>query len=515
MKRVGSVKAVFAVAFATVLLASSFDTAWTARAPFRNASVDPSLSAGEVALLHTTAGHAGALSSKLAELGAVDIDTESAVDTVIARLSNQALAAIAADPTVTVATRDIAVSAAGGGWNNPGFENDDDNGSSTERSGVAASASASLLAIRAPLAWTRTTGRGVTVAVMDTGIADHADLPRGKVVARRDFVRDGSSLQDAGGHGTFVAGVIAANGATKGVAPDAKLVSLRVLDANGSGTFAGVARAFNWLLQNSGRYGIKVLNLSWGAPQASSYHRDILSAMTESAWFAGVTVIAAAGNAGPSAGTVTTPASDPFVIAAGSFGDQKTADRSDDAISSFSGRGPTRDGFAKPDVLAPGEHISSLRVPGVPYADRAGLQVGRASDRYVFMTGTSASAAFVSGVAALVISSRRFGPTQTKGAIVASGRPVSGTSTRAVDALDALAQTSTANAGLAPSTLLLSVLSQAGLLRVGGVTWEKRPFATQGITWETVSWESVSWETVSWEMAVTWEGVTWQRVRSE
>src|SRR5437867_3493396 len=355
----GSIAAVLAVAF----IAMSFDTAWTAREPL-NSRVDPSLGAGEVALVHTTSGHAGALSFSLAQLGATEIETDDAVNTVVARLSPAALAAISHDPMVRVATRDIAIRSLDQGKGRSGIEKADRGGvrfgqtnHDANRIWTLTGATVSVMAIRAPLAWTTTTGDGVTVAIMDTGVAQHPDL-NGNLSARIDFVHDGNTMDDAGGHGTFIAGLIAANGAMKGVAPSAKIVSLRVLDANGNGTMKSVIAAFDWILKNQSRARIQVLNLSWGAPQATTYHKDLLSALVEAAWFAGVTVVAAAGNNGP--GAVTAPASDPFVVTVGSFDDQGTAAGEDDAFSDFSATGPTLDGFAKPDVLAPGEHVKSL-----------------------------------------------------------------------------------------------------------------------------------------------------------
>jgi len=521
-------KSFIAVALAAAFVVSSFDTAWTVRAATFRPNVDPSLRAGEVALVHTTAGHAGALSIKLAELGAVDIRTEDAADTVIARLTPAAIDALSSDPTVTVATRDIAIVASGGGKGKPGYEKSDDardsvnndgqhsDGSRSDRASTDASVSPSHLAIRGPQAWTRTTGEGVTVAIMDSGIADHPDL-RGKIRARLDFTHDGSTLADPGGHGTFIAGVIAANGEMKGVAPDASLVSLRVLDKNGNGTLSSVVGAFSWALKNQKRDKIDVLNISWGAPQATSYHKSILSALVEAAWFSGMTVVVAAGNDGPAAGSITAPATDPFVVAVGSFNDHGTAAAADDTYSTFSGRGPTLDGFAKPDILAPGEHVASLRAKGVTYLAADGTPVGSPSDLYIHMSGTSASAAFVSGVAALVASAhRRFTPTQTKGALLASTRPIAGSLVGAVDAPNALVRTSIANAGLRPSRLLLQILAKAHQLKVNGITWEGVSWdgvSWEGVTWDAVSWEAVSWETVAWETVawetVAWEGVTW------
>jgi serine protease AprX len=506
-------------------IAASFDTAWTARDP-RVSNVDPSLSAGEVALVHTTGGLAGALSLRLAELGATEIETDDAVDTVVARLSPAALDFISHDATVTLATRDIAIQSLDKGKGNTGFEKADkgdrnnadrsDGERDDDRTTTASGATVSVMAIRGPLAWAMSTGSGTSVAIMDTGIAEHPDL-KGIVRARVDFVKDGNAKQDVGGHGTFIAGIIAADGAMKGIAPDTRLVSLRVLNENGDGTMKAVIGAFNWVLKNQARNRIDILNLSWGAPQATTYHKDLLSALVEAAWFSGVTVIAAAGNDGP--GAITSPATDPFVVTVGSFNDRGTAAPGDDTLSAFSASGPTLDGIAKPDILAPGEHVKSLRVKGLTYFGADGQPVGSPDDRYIHMTGTSASAAFVTGVAALVLSShRRFTPTQTKGAIVASARAIGGSRAGAVDAPNAITRTPAAvNVGLRPSKLLLAILAKSHQLKVRGVTWEGVTWegvtwdgvTWDGVTWESVSWESISWESVSWE-TVTWEGVTWE-----
>lgn len=511
---VGGKRGVLAAALlAAAVVISSPGTAGTSRAAASNASVDPSLRAGELALVRTTPGSAGALSAKVTELGAMDVRTFSAASTVVARLSAQALAAVQNDSTVTVATRDTPVVALWDGKDKTGFEGDDERRADKDKGDkrgdtdtTASSQFVSILAIRSQLAWSRSTGDGVTVAIMDTGVAAHPDL-RGKVKVRVDFVHDGSTLADPAGHGTHIAGVIAANGVMKGVAPDADLVSLRVLDATGNGTLAGVVGAFDWLLKHRGQYDIKVLNLSWGAPQATSYHKDILSALAESAWFSGIAVVAAAGNGGPAAGTVVTPGSDPFVITMGSFDDNKTAGAADDSLSPFSAKGPTLDGFTKPDTLAPGRSVWSLRVPGLVYCcDAAGAPIGSTSDPYIRQSGTSVSAGFGSGVAALVAAAHKdYSPTKIKGAIVASGRAVSGSTTKAVDAPQALVSMTRVNQGLVPSRLLMQLLKKSGdKIHLGGVSWE-------GLTWESISWETVSWETVSWE-GVTWEGVTWQLV---
>ena len=471
-------------------------TNWTA-------ITDPDLAPGDYALVQVAHGAASAVAAKATAAGATDVAALDTLDIVTARVSADAIRTLQSDYRVSSIATDAGITAAGRGEH---FERA--NGRPSPGVGV----------VDADKAWTGATGRGVTVALMDTGVAEHPDLD-GSVVARVDFVGDGATLQDPSGHGTFVAGLIAAHGRTfKGVAPDAKLISLRVLDQNGNGTLHSVLAAFDWLLRNRTAKQIKVLNLSFGAPQKSSYHRSLLAGVVESAWFAGITVVAAAGNDGPVHGTVAMPGADPFVITVGSFADQGTLATNDDRESVFSSRGPTRDGFAKPDVLAPGEHIVSLRVPGTALdLDATGGPGPRGRDAedvagpYARLTGTSASTAMVTGAAADILEAHRnYSATQVKGALVASGSHIAGTRTPGLDVDDALTvRPARVNAGLVPSLVLLRLLAANGQLFGTGITWEG--ISWEGISWESVSWEGVAWESVSWE-GVTWDGVTWDGV---
>jgi len=470
-------------AAAVLILAAAPGTNWT------QAPVDPALVSGGYALVRVGHGAAGAVAAEALAAGATDVAALDAIDVVTARVSQDAVRALRTDARVAFIAADTTVTAVG---KDDHYEK------------PAGNPSPGIAVISAERAWSRATGRGVTVALMDTGVARHPDLD-GSVVAQNDFVGDTATRLDPSGHGTFVAGLIAAHGETfKGVAPDAKLVSLRVLDQKGQGTMHSVLAAFDWLLHNRSAYHISVLNLSFGAKQTTSYHRSLLAGVVESAWFAGIAVVAAAGNAGPGAHTVSMPGADPFVITVGSLDDQGTLETGDDRESKFSGRGPTRDGFAKPDVLAPGEHVVSLRVPGTAL-DKDGESN---LTLYARLTGTSASSAMAAGVAALVLEARsRYTPTQVKGALVAGGRDVVGTRTPVVNAFDALtAHPARVNVGVAPSAVLIKVLVASGQVSGGvnwdGVTWE-------GITWESVTWEGVTWESVSWE-SVTWESVTWE-----
>ena len=490
-----------------IVFALLFGTSWTGRASVARVDVDPALHAGDVALIQVAAGTAWTVAADLTSAGATDVTAFDSVNVVSARLSDQALATVATDRAVLRATTDARVAAVGGGKN--GKDLDRVGSQSTKDSiGVAA--------INAADVWPLTTGAGVVVALMDSGIAAHPDLPSGKVIARVDLADDGASGLDPAGHGTHLAGIIAGHGTEfRGVAPDARLVDIRVLDQSGEGTLRSVVAGFEWLLDNRAALGIRVLNLSFGTTQTSSYHADLLAALAESAWFAGITVVAAAGNDGDDIGTISTPGADPFIITAGSFDDQGTRNEQDDRQSAFSSRGPTKDGFTKPDVLAPGRRVVSLRSTG---SQAAALQPDvdpgksdkNSNNLYTRMSGTSVSSAMVSGVAALVLSFHAsYTPTKTKGAIVALGRSITGSPTRAVMAPSAVfAFPRAVNSQLLPSRLLMSALESSGLLGSGttweGVTWE-------GVTWESVTWESVSWESVTWE-SVSWEGVAWEQV---
>src|SRR6266508_939436 len=385
------------VATPIMVFALLLGTAWTGRASVARADLDPSLGSGDIALIEVAPGTAWTVAAEATSAGATDVAAFDRVDVVSARLSEAALNTVAHDPAVRRVSTDARVVAVGGGQNGKDLDTVG-SGSTKDSIGVAA--------ISAPDAWSRATGAGIVVALMDSGIGAHPDLPSGKVIARVDLVNDGLPGLDPAGHGTHLAGVIAGSGTTfRGVAPDARLVDIRVLDQSGSGTLRTLVAGFDWLLRHRAALGIRVLNLSFGTTQTSSYHASLLSALAESAWFAGITVVAAAGNDGDDLGTIATPGADPFIITAGSFDDQGTRAEQDDRESAFSGRGPTKDGFTKPDVLAPGRRVVSLRAAGSHFAPiqpqhgSSSSQSNRPSNNlYTRMSGTSVSSAMVSGV---------------------------------------------------------------------------------------------------------------------
>ena len=264
-------------------------------------------------------------------------------------------------------------------------------------------------------------GAGVTVAVVDSGVALHPEIQT--LVASVDLVSNldplfapGGSI-DPNGHGTHVAGIIAGNGSHSdqgrlaGIAPEANLVSLRVLDGSGRGSSSTMLAALEWVLLHKDEYGIRVLNLSLGHPVYEPAEVDPLVQAVDELWDAGVVVVCAAGNSGRDGhGTVTSPCNSRKVITVGAINDRKTEDLTDDTVATYSSRGPTRlDLVAKPDLLAPGNKIVSLRSAGshLDLEFPASRVAGDSSQPGVFehfeLSGTSMASPFVAGAAVLML----------------------------------------------------------------------------------------------------------------
>ena len=254
------------------------------------------------------------------------------------------------------------------------------------------------------------TGAGIGVAVIDSGIsAFHPDLFL-RIAGFKDYVNghDNAPYDDYG-HGSHVAGLIGGSGAAglltgagqnyRGIAPAAHFVGLKVLNANGAGRVSDVIAALDWCVANKARYNLRVVNLSLAASVVSSATTDPLCQAAERAVDAGLVVVASSGNIGGAYGTVGAPGNDPKVITVGASNTRGTTVRGDDAVTSFSGRGPTRfDIQMKPDLVAPGNDIISLRVPGATLDTVFPAQTRVATTPYYSrLTGTSMSAALVAG----------------------------------------------------------------------------------------------------------------------
>jgi serine protease AprX len=290
---------------------------------------------------------------------------------------------------------------------------------------------------------TGVTGAGVGVALVDTGVSDVPDLAgRTRPVSRDHLVGTSTRVDsdtspcvdfsgeghcgDSFGHGTFLAGLIAGSGAASGgkyagVAPGAHIVSVKIAGDDGSADVTKVIAAIQWVVSFREAYGIRVLNLSLGTDSTAPWHVDPLNYAVEQAWFAGITVVVSAGNRGPTA--ISKPADDPYVITVGAVDDRQTPSIDDDRLPAFSSTGPTAHGIAKPDVVAPGGRVVSLRAPGSHVEDTYGPRPGE-NTVYRRGSGTSMSAAVVSGAVALVLEGRDWHPNRVKYALARTARKV-------------------------------------------------------------------------------------------
>ena len=328
-------------------------------------------------------------------------------------------------------------------------------------------------AIGADRVWDDTTGKGVGVAVIDTGIA--GDLP--------DFRRYGGSREsrvvasavvnpcafedtDNLGHGTHVAGLIAGNslglqgddylrGDYMGTAPAADLISVKVADEDGNSNVLDVINGLQFAVDHKDEFNIRVINLSLSSTVAESYKTDPLDAAVEQAWNSGIVVVAAAGNEGTADNAVDfAPGNDPYVISVGAVNDRNTRTVLDDVLATWSSRGITQDGVRKPEVLAPGTSLTAALAPNSDF-HRACPTCSVGPHRYFTMGGTSMSAAVVSGAVALLLEEHPgWTPNQVKGALMSTLVDVPGTGGE-INVERALRATNlTSNQGLQPNELI-------------------------------------------------------------
>jgi serine protease AprX len=368
-------------------------------------------------------------------------------------------------------------------------------------------------------------GQGVTVAVVDSGVAYQADFQSGKVsriLTAQSFSGD-SKIDDLYGHGTHVAGIIGGNGATsngeyRGMAPGVNLINLRISDKDGMTYESSVINSLQWIYNNKSTYNIRVVNLSLNSTIDQSYHTSPLSAAVEILWFNGVVVVVSAGNNGTGDGPVTIypPANDPFVITVGATEDKGTTGLGDDTLAVFSAYGTTEAGFAKPDLVAPGRNLVA------PLAAKASTvynahPLHRVGDYYFRMSGTSMSAPVVSGAVALLLQDEpNLNPDQVKYRLMASASKNwsnYSVTTAGAGYLDVYAAVNGTTSDSANQGILVSQMLTTGSDPVtwGSVGWNSVGWNSVGwnsVGWNSVGWNSVGWNSVGWN-SVGWNSSTW------
>jgi serine protease AprX len=399
------------------------------------------------------------------------------------------------------------------------------------------------------------TGKGVGIALIDTGVVPVAGLTSGNVVNGPDLSLEsqvpGLLRRDTYGHGTHLAGIIAGRdavgGTFKGVAPDARLLSVKVGAANGAVDVTQVLAAIDWVVAHRNddpANPIKVLNLSYGTDSTQSWVSSPLSKAVENAYRSGINVIVASGNTG---GNILNPGSNPYIVTVGATDPRGTTGTADDTVAGFSSRGTSQENA--PDVLAPGRSIVSLRDPG-SYAD-VHYASARVGDRYFKGSGTSQAAAVVSGATAVLLQKYpTLSPMQVMCYLRATGTPVAGSYAPQINLQTAIRSTLTScsqsgstitgtgsiqrDRGSSQVTmgdgvaltgerdifgpLSSSAWAAASTARTAwnGGDWMGRPWTGTGWTtptdgqgnWSGKAWSGKAWSGKAWS-DLAWSGQTW------
>jgi serine protease AprX len=359
------------------------------------------------------------------------------------------------------------------------------------------------------------TGQGVTVAVLDTGIDNLPDFS-GRLIGGVDLTGENNPFQDDYGHGTFVAGLIAGDGASSsgqysGEAPGANLVSIKVAGANGVTHLGTLILGLQWAVDHESTYGIKVLNLSLGYKPTESTLLDPLDQAVEAAWNSGITVVASAGNAGPFNGTILSPGDDPLVITVGALDDMASTSVSGDEMNDFSSVGPTSpDGWVKPDLVTSGRSVVSLAAPGSTiYNDYPSARIGSAN---FVGSGTSFSAAITSGAAALVLADNPgLTPDQVKARLLGNTNPgpVGNPFVDGHGALNAYAAATSGPMNFDQSSLgeIPALLWNTVALSPGGAAGTWNPSLWSGLSVNQQSSDGWAWDGWHWD-GDDWNGWT-------
>jgi serine protease AprX len=395
------------------------------------------------------------------------------------------------------------------------------------------------------------TGRGVGIALIDTGVVPVQGLAN-KVVNGPDLSfesqADNTRYLDGYGHGTHMAGIMAGRDAQVvagheadtrhfvGMAPDAEVVSVKVATGDGGADVSQIIAGIDWVVQHKAEHNIRVLNLSYGTTSTQAADVDPLAHAVENAWRAGIVVVVAAGNDGESGATrLTMPAVDPYVLAVGSSEHHGSEDATQTTLGASTNAGTAE---RRPDLVAPGKSVVGLRAPGslADLQHPEGLVTGDTTGRLFRGTGTSQSAAVVSGAAALLLQrDPGLTPDQVKGVLEASADHLADDNpTQGAGQLDVAGAVELLEAGgTAAYTQTWPVSTGLGSLEASrgdshvadpetgdvlegeqdifGVAWDAADWASasaQNRTWSDGEWRGSTWTGRSWA-GRSWAGAEW------
>jgi serine protease AprX len=363
------------------------------------------------------------------------------------------------------------------------------------------------------------------IAVVDSGVQScRSDFDAGwscsgrvvKQVSLTSLLPNSSG--DGRGHGTLVAGLAAGSrDGYSGAAPTAPIVSIDVMDDNGMAMTSDVIAAADWILTNKTRYNIRVANFSLQSTVAGSFMYDPLNKAVEKLWFNGVVVVAAAGNYGENGQPTTVayaPGNDPFVITVGASDLNGTpSTRSDDFAAPWSAYGYTLDGFAKPEIGAPGRYLTGP----VPSSSTMALEHPErvTASGFMWMSGTSFAAPVVAGAAAQLLARYpSWTPDQVKGALMLTAKQTAaGTALGVgeVSAKGAYFYDYASLSGGTPPNPNAALNDFVGPDSAGGVAFDSASWASTAsanASWNQASWNSASWANASWGSA-SWNSASW------
>lgn len=250
------------------------------------------------------------------------------------------------------------------------------------------------------------TGRGIGIALIDTGLSPWATHLSGSAIDHHSFnalTNTQGDVEDITGHGTHLASLILGFGTHfRGVAPDAKIIAVKAFNQEDSASTLDIIRAVQWVVDNKANHNIRVLNLSISALTDLPYYLDPMNMALTRAWNEGLVVVVSAGNEGPKASSITAPGNNPWLITVGA------ADYGDDSrwssVAPFSGRGPTATGHIKPDVIVPGTLLAGVRAAG---SRRPAAEPDHRNPEGFWITsGASQASAVASGLIALLLEAR-------------------------------------------------------------------------------------------------------------